>query len=97
MRHSNRSTRVMALALIALVLGAAGCTAGDGEQPDGAADEVPQTGGSSEDASQETLDVLNDALAGPEGKDERVFGTSDDVVLQVIESTFSKANAKAGE
>ena len=25
-----------------------------------------------------------------------MFGTSDDVVLQVIESTFSKANAKAG-
>ena len=88
MRHSNRSTRVMALALIALVLGAAGCTAGEGEQPHGAADEVPQTGGSSEDASQETLDVLNDALAGPGGEsvitrngvDEGTFTVNDDRV-----------------
>lgn len=46
------------------------------------------------DAAQEAADVIADAVAGTEDGD-RVFGTTDDNVIVVIEQTLSSQNAKA--
>lgn len=62
-------------------------------------DDAPaaQGGEDSEAAPEEVLDILDDALAGPDadGDEGRVFGASDDVVITAVESTFKSANAKA--
>lgn len=51
----------------------------------------------SDEAPQEVLDVLDDALAGPDadGDEGRVFGADDDIVIQAVEATFSDQNASA--
>ena len=62
-------------------------------------DDAPaaQGGEDSEVAPEEVLDILDDALAGPDadGDDGRVFGATDDMVITAVESTFDKYNAKA--
>lgn len=62
-------------------------------------DDAPATQGGedSEVAPEEVLDILDDALAGPDadGDDGRAFGATDDMVITAVESTFEKYNAKA--
>lgn len=88
-RNDNRVRRSRAawgiLAALTLTFGAAGCAAGPENATDlGAAD-----------VQQEAMDVLGEALDSPDGKTERVFGASEDMVLTTVERTFEDENAKA--
>lgn len=50
---------------------------------------------SSETADGDALELIQEALDGPEGKDERILGTTDDDVLTTVEQTLSSQNASA--
>lgn len=65
------------------------CSGGDGQETGSS------TNDANEQAPEEVMEVLDEALAGPDGKDERVFGTSDDDVLTVVEQTLESQNATA--
>lgn len=86
-----RSSRKLGLGsvsvMLALPLVLTACSGGEetGSSPDAANEQAPE----------EVLEVLDEALAGPDGKDERVFDTSDDDVLVVVEQTLESQNATA--
>lgn len=85
MRHSIKGLTMGTAAILALALCVTGC----------AAEQAPPSGGISNEAPEDVLEVLQEAIAGPEGKDDRAFGTSDDAVLQVVEKTFKSSSARA--
>ena len=90
MRRSTRiRTRSTAL-ILALAFATTACGSDSGTAPD------PGQSGS-EAAPEEVLDVLEDALAGPdaEGNDGRAFDSTDDAVIYAVERTFQSKNAKA--
>lgn len=83
-----------AVAAAGLALLVAACSGGaDG---DDASEPVPQQP-DTQTVPQDVEDVLNDALEGPDadGDDGRVFGASDDIVIESIETTFASENATA--
>lgn len=94
-------TRIMvgAAAALTLALSVAGC-AGDAG-PDISvppADNGVSAGdgsGDESDSEQRAAEVISEALDGPDGKDERAFGASRDMVVTAVESTFKSNNAKA--
>ncbi len=80
-----------AAVILALACVITACAADPGTAP------TPRQDSVSEEAPEEVLDILADALAGPdsEGNDGRAFGSSDDTVIFAVEKTFSSKNAKA--
>lgn len=60
-----------------------------------ASETTPPAASGAEEAPAEALELLQEALDGPDGKEERVFDTSDDNVITVVEETLASQNAKA--
>lgn len=89
MRSSRKLGLGSVAAMLALPLFLTACSGGDGE------DTSSSTHDANEQAPEEVLEVLDEALAGQDGKDERVFDTSDDDVLTVVEQTLESQNATA--
>ena len=91
-----RSSKVFraggAAAILALTLVLAGC--GTSGAPDNEKQQTQSQVGQ-EQATADAAKIMQEGLKGQEGKDERVFGTSRDDVLSVVETTFSTKNAKA--
>lgn len=48
-----------------------------------------------ETAEGDALELIQEALDGPDGKDERILGTTDDDVLTTVEQTLNSQNASA--
>lgn len=100
MRASSVLQARLFAAAAAVVLLTSACSA-DSDVEEGSGvdilNEEPATQTDSDAAPEDVLEVLDDALAGPDadGDEGRVFGASDDVVITAVESTFKSANAKA--
>ena len=104
MRTSTNSRARLVVAAIALAFVTTACgTSSDVDEapaPDTnteAAAPAAEGGGGNEAAPEDVLEILDDALAGPDedGDDGRAFGATQDMVIQAVESTFDKYNAKA--
>lgn len=102
MRASSVFQARLFAAAAAIVLLTSACSADSDptQDPASAADtQAPaaQTDTNTDAAPEDVLEVLDDALAGPDadGDDDRVFGATEDMVIQAVESTFDKYNAKA--
>lgn len=89
MRSSRKLGMGSVSVMLALPLLLTGCSAGEDQAAGGS------TNDPTEHAPEEVLEVLDEALAGPDGKDERVFDTSEDDVLVVVEQTLESQNATA--
>lgn len=76
-----------AVAILALALSASACSSGSNEDPTPGPEAAPS----------EAVDVLDDALTGPDadGDEGRVFDANEDVVIEAVEQTFSDQNARA--
>lgn len=77
-----------AAVLIALAFTITACASGAGSDATGI------DPGSANDATQEeVVEILDEAVSGT--GEERAFGASDDIVIQAVETTFEKNNARA--
>lgn len=100
MRASSVVKARLTVAAVALALLTSACSADSGSTQDPAPDADTQAPTAQDDtgaAPEDALEVLDDALAGPDedGDDDRVFDATQDMVVQAVESTFSSDNATA--
>lgn len=100
MRASSVLQGRLIVAAAAIVLTTSACSADADPVQDLAAHgttQAPAAQADTDTAPEDVLDVLDDALAGPDddGHDDRVFGATEDMVIQAVESTFESDNAKA--
>ncbi|MGF3057458.1 hypothetical protein [Microbacterium sp. YY-01] len=82
------------VAAFVLAFTATGCAAEAPVSPKADADSGAVT---SEQAPEEVVEVLNDALSGPDadGDDDRAFGATREMVIEAVEKTFKSKNARA--